>query len=306
MQDTLEAIIFGFKEILNYRIMKLALFIGVLVTLFWSLFAYLTWSSLVMFSSYFIDLVPFSMLRSNGAWIFSSFIWFSLILVTFALIMLFFGNMILEKISREKYSSFSLLIVFVSTIFWSIIWFYNGDVIHNAFTKLLNWLPFETVQASLAYFMSLYFVYSAIVATMLIVTSFYSETLLSHISSKEYPYDELLEENELQVGAHRARDIGIYLLVSVLAFPLLFIPILNFIVQLGLWIWLIKDTFVSDSVALLIKENEQELLEEHKVNFFILSSFTALFNFLPLFNILGPFFGEIAVFYYIKEIKKRK
>jgi len=82
MQNILEAIFFGFSEILNYKTMKKALAIGALVTISWSVIGYFVWGDLVSFAAYFIDLVPFSMLRSNGAWILSSFLWFSLVLMS--------------------------------------------------------------------------------------------------------------------------------------------------------------------------------------------------------------------------------
>ncbi len=304
MQNILEAIFFGFSEILNYKTMKKALAIGALVTISWSVIGYFVWGDLVSFAAYFIDLVPFSMLRSNGAWILSSFLWFSLVLVTFALVLAFFGNMILERVSKEKYSSFSLLVVFVSAALWSLIWFFKGSYIHAQFLKLLNWLPFETVEASLSYLMGLYFIYSAIIVTMLLVTSFFSETLLEDIRDKNFPYEPLLEEDEVKVSENRLLDILIYTVVSIAAFPLLFIPILNIVLQLGLWIWLIKDTFVNDSAALVIPKEKRAKLSEYKSGFIVISAVTSLFNFLPVFNIFGPFFGEITMFYYLKGIQK--
>ena len=304
MQNIIEAILFGFSEILNYKTMKRALAIGAIVTIVWSFIGYMVWDELVSFAAYFIDLVPFSMLRSNGAWILSSFLWFSLVLVTFALVLAFFGNMILERVSKEKYSSFSLLIVFGSAVFWALVWFFKASYIHTQFLRLLNWLPFETVQASLAYLLGLYFIYSAIIVTMLLVTSFFSEALLEDIRDKNFPYEPFLEEDEVKVSKNRVLDILIYAVVSIVAFPLLFIPILNFILQLGLWIWLIKDTFVNDSAALVIPKEKRAKLSEYKSGFFTISAITALFNFLPVFNIFGPFFGEISMFYYLKEIQK--
>lgn len=304
MQNILEAILFGFSEILNYKIMKRALAIGAVVTIIWSIIAYFIWGDLVSFAASFIDLVPFSMLRSNGAWILSSFLWFSLVLVTFALILAFFGNMILEKVSKEKYSSFSLLVVFASAAFWSLVWFFKGSYIHAQFLKLLNWLPFETVEASLAYLMGLYFVYTAIIVTMLLVTSFFSESLLEDIRDKNFPYEPFLEEDEVKVSENRLLDILIYVVISIVSFPLLFIPVVNFVIQMGLWIWLIKDTFVNDSAALVIPKEKRAKLSEYKSGFFVISAVTSLFNFLPVFNIFGPFFGEIAMFYYLKEIQK--
>jgi hypothetical protein len=304
MQNIIEAILFGFSEILHYKIMKRALLIGAIVTIVWSFIGYIIWDELISFTAYFIDMVPFSMLRSNGAWILSSFLWFSLVLVTFALILAFFGNMILERVSKEKYSSFSLLVVFVSAAFWSLIWFLKGSYIYAQFLRLLNWLPFETVEASLAYLLGLYFIYSAIIVTMLLVTSFFSETLLEDIRDKNFPYEPFLEEDEVKASKNRILDVVIYTFVSIAAFPLLFIPVLNFVLQLGLWIWLIKDTFVNDSASLVIPKEKRARLSEYKGGFIAISAVTSLFNFLPVFNIFGPFFGEIAMFYYLKEIEK--
>jgi len=248
MQNVIEAIMFGFSAILNYKIMKRALFIGLVVTLGWSFIGYFLWDEFVSIGAYFIDLVPFSMLRSNGAWLLSSFLWFSLVLVTFALVLAFFGNMILEKVSKEKYSSFSVLVVFISAAFWSTIWFFKGSAIHTQFLKLLNWLPFETVEASLAYLLGFYFIYTGIIVTMLLVTSFFSETLLEYIRDIYSPYDTFLKEDEIRASENRIKDILIYALISIVAFPLLFIPIVNFILQIALWVWLIKDTFVRQCI----------------------------------------------------------
>jgi len=304
MQNIIEAILFGFSAILNYKTIKRALAIGFVVTLIWSAIGYFLWDELVSFGAYFIDLVPFSMLRSNGAWILSFFLWFILVLVSFALILSFFGNMILERISKEKYSSFSLLIVFASAAFWSLIWFFEGSYLHAKFLRLLNWLPFETVQESLAYLLGFYFIYCCIIVTMLLVTSFFSEGLLEDIRDKHFPYEPFLEENEVKVSENRLLDVIIYIVASVIAFPLLFIPVVNLVIQLGLWIWLIKDTFVNDSAALVIPKEKRAKLSEYKSGFFVISAVTALFNFLPIFNIFGPFFGEISMFYYLKQIEK--
>ncbi|WP_434658402.1 EI24 domain-containing protein [Sulfurimonas sp. NW9] len=223
MQNIIEAILFGFSEILNYKIMKRALAIGAAVTIVWSIIGYFMWGGLISVAAGFIDLVPFSMLRSNGAWIFSSFLWFSLVLVTFALILAFFGNMILERVSKEKYSSFSLLVVFLSAVFWAVIWFFKGAYLHEQFLRLFNWLPFETVQESLAYLLGIYFIYSGIIVSMLLITSFFSEALLEDINEEHFPYEPLLQEDEVKASENRLLDIAIYTVVSIVAFPLLFI-----------------------------------------------------------------------------------
>ncbi len=304
MKNLAEAIIFGFKEILNYHTIKLVLLIGLAVTVLWSVIGYFTIDYLVSISNTFIDLVPFSMIRSNSAWMLASLLWFMVVIITFTLIHIFFGNLILEKVSKDRYSSFSLSMIVLSGIFWGGIWFFNSDVIHAKLLELLDKLPFDIVESTLAYLLSYYFIYNAIIVTMLIVTSFFSESLLKKINKNHFPESELLKENEFETSRNRVVDIAIFSVVSILAFPMLFIPVVNFIIQIILWIWLLKDTFVVDSAAVLIPKDKSEKLLEHKKSFFIISSITALFNFIPLFNLFGPFFGELSMFYYIKRLKE--
>ena len=306
MQDVMESIFFGFKEILNYKTMKMVLLIGAGVTLAWSVIGYFIWDILAAFGGYFIDLVPFSMIRSNGAWMLATFLWFGIVMITFALVLAFFGNIILEKVSKEKYSSFSLIIILVSALFWGVVWFFNMGYIHAQFLRLLNWLPFETVEAGLSYMLGFYFIYGAIIVSMLLATSFFSESLLGEVHKRHFKYDTLLDEDEVETSENRILDIGIYTVASIVAFPLLFIPVLNFIIQIALWTWLIKDTLVVDSAALLLKEHDKGKLQEHKAGIITISMVTTLFNFIPFFNIFGPFFGEITMFYYIRLLKRNK
>ena len=306
MQDVMESIFFGFKEVIKYKTMKMALLLGVGVILFWSVLGYMLWDFLVGFSAFFVDLVPYTMIRSNGAWMLATFLWLGVVMISFALVMSFFGNMILEKVSKEKYSSFSLYIVLGSALFWGAVWFLNLSYIQAQFLKLLNWLPFETVESATAYMLGFYFIYGGIIVSMLFATSFFSEKLLTGINKEYFPYESLLEEDEIETSENRLLDIGIYILVSILAFPLLFVPILNFVIQIALWTWLIKDTFVRDSAALLLREEEKVKLKEHKAGIVTISIVTTLFNFIPFFNVFGPFFGEITMFYYVRLLQRQR
>jgi hypothetical protein len=304
MLGVIESLFFGFEEIFKYSLIKKALGIGAVVTVLWSIIGFFIWDKLLNFGGYFIDLLPFSMLRANGAWVVSSFFWFVMVLITFALVVTFFGNAILERVSKEKYSSYTLLIAFVSAIFWTLVWFFFGDTLHSAFSRLFNWLPFETVERSVEYLLAIYFIYSAIIVTLLFVVSFLSEKIIKDVQQRVFPYDGLLQEDELEVGKHRLKDFILYAIISLVAFPFLFIPVLNFIIQIVLWVWLYKDTLVHDSAALVFNKEKEERLQEYKVGFFVISGVSALFNFLPVFNVFAPFYGELAMYYYMKEIEK--
>jgi uncharacterized protein involved in cysteine biosynthesis len=74
------------------------------------------------------------------------------------------------------------------------------------------------------------------------------------------------------------------------------------VVQVALWIWLIKDTISFDALSLTSKELDKTLLKEHRSAIWLIAAVTAIFNFIPIFNIFGPYFGEISSFKYFKEV----
>ncbi len=73
MKEIMHTILFGFKEILTWNTMKIALIIGVLVSVFWAGVGFLFWDHIVSLGARVVELVPFSMVRSNGAWMLSAF-----------------------------------------------------------------------------------------------------------------------------------------------------------------------------------------------------------------------------------------
>ena len=94
MRDAIHSIVVAFSEILKWQSIKIALLSGIIVTAFWAGVGYLSWDFLINLSSHIIEYVPFSMVRANGAKMLSIFLWFQLVLVTFALIYAFFGSFI--------------------------------------------------------------------------------------------------------------------------------------------------------------------------------------------------------------------
>ena len=303
MKDVMHAIIFGFKEILTWDVMKFALISGVIVSAFWAFIGYLFWGHIVTLGGSILELVPFSMVRSNGAWMLSSFLWFQVVLLTFALIFAFFGNFILRSVSKERYTSFSMMVVLLSAIFWALVWFFKGDYIYQQFLKLLTWLPFETIEKGIGYLIGFYLVYSAIVVSMVFIVSIFSKPLIKSIEKRHFPKDEVVSKHTFKSIGYTLKDSAIFTIISLLASPLLFVPIANILVLIALWVWLVRDTFRYDAASLLFEEVDKEKIKEHSGAAWTISFITALFNFVPVFNLFGPFFGEISMFHYLKTKK---
>jgi hypothetical protein len=305
MKRTIESIIFGFREILTWHIMKYALVFGLFVMGIWIGLGLYFWDVLNSLSMTLIGFLPLDMMISDGTWMMSTFIWLIMVLLTFALIYIFFGNFILTKISKEKYGLFSLLLMVISTLFWIIIWWFNNDLIHTKIEIFLKTLPYTTIEYSLAYLFTIYIVYNAIVITLLFMVNIFNKPLIKHLSTKHYD-GELEHNHTLQAFRYTIKDTIIFIGISLLAFPILFIPILNFITQVTLWMWLTKNTLQYNTASLVFDKLEEEKLKEHRGDIWFISFVTVLFNFIPIFNIFAPFFGEISMFHYWKSIQDEK
>ena len=301
MKNIIHAIIFGFKEILTWNTMKYALISGTIISAIWIGIGVLFWDNLIALSSHILGWIPFSMVRSNGAWMLSTFLWLQLILLTFALVFAFAGNLILRVVSKDRYSSFSLWVALGSTLFWSAVWFVKGDYIYQEFLKLLTWLPFETIEKGIAFLIAFYLIYNAIVVSMVFIASLFSEPLLVAVEKKHFNERKVKRDHIFASIGYTFKDSLIFLALSIVAFPLLFIPVVNIFTQIALWIWLTKDTMGYDGITLTSSEVTKEKLKEHRKALWFISFVTVLFNFIPVLNLFGPFFGEISMFHYFKN-----
>jgi len=304
MKNSIHAIIFAFKEVFSWHTMKYTLLSGIVVIGLWSMVGVMFWEHLMAMSSSIIDMVPFSMVRSNGAWMLSTFLWLQVVLLTFALILAFLGNFILRHTEKEKYSTFSMYVFLGSALFWGVVWYLKGDIIYAKFLTLLTWLPFETVEKGIAFLIGFYLLYNAVVVTMIFITSFFSEPLLISIEKRHFDGEEVRRDHLFRSLGYTIKDAFIFLFASLIAFPLLFVPVVNLLVQIALWMWLIKDTMGYDAHSLTYEKVDKTVIKEHRVSVWFISFITALFNFVPILNLFGPTFGEVALFHYFKSLQK--
>ncbi|SFV50828.1 Probable transmembrane protein [hydrothermal vent metagenome] len=305
MKNIMNSIVFAFREILEWHTMKYVLVSGIVISALWIGIGLFFWDFIINISSHILNWVPFSMVRSNGAWMLSAFIWLILILITFAIIFSFFGNFIMRYVSKEKFTSFSIWVALGSTIFWSVVWFFKGDYIYAQFLKLLTWLPFETIEKGVAFLISFYIIYNAIIVSMLFISSLFSEPLIILVEKKHFADDSVVRNNIFSSFGYTIKNTIVFIILSIIAFPLLFIPILNIFIQVALWMWLTKDTVSYNALSLTMENVNKSEIKRNKQAVWFISFVATLFNFVPVLNLFGAYFGEIAMFHYFKTLEQK-
>ncbi|HGZ71270.1 MAG TPA: EI24 domain-containing protein [Nitratifractor sp.] len=211
----------------------------------------------------------------------------------------------MRKLHINRYALFSLTIIALSGITWGIVWYFKGGVIHDELNRLLTLLPFETVEKANAFLILFFMLYNGMVVFALFTTSFFSKGIVQSIEFRCFKDVEVVRDNLFNSIGHTVKDTVIFALLSIVLFPLLFIPLVNIAVQFILWLFLTKDTLAYDGAALSYKDVSQAPIKEHKAAIWSIASVAVAFNFIPIVNFFGPLFGELAMFHYFKKLSQK-
>ncbi len=306
MRELLYSFFAGINEVIRGRTMSVMILFALISVGIWGTAGMLFLPQIVAFTDRLVDWLPFAMLRSNGAWMLSTFLWIQAIMITIALVSLLLTVTVYRKLPKEKYASAAFWTVFLTTVLWTVVWFYKGHDIYEAVLHWLTTLPFETVENGVSYLMVFYILYNAVIITMIFLVSLYSPVLLRRARERYYPFESMHTEAQMRSVGYTIRDTIIFVTASTLLLPLLFIPVLNVFVQLLLWLWLVKDTFTYDVGALFYTKDELENVKKYNGMLWVIAGVTAMFNFFPIINFAGPFVGEVMMFHFLVGLKSKR
>ncbi len=299
MNNIFYALIESFQTITKQNIAKFALLSGMGLLAFWAVIGFFIWHPLVNFTAYLLDFVPFALIKDNGVWMFSSVVFIQAIFISFAFIIIIFSSTIIKDSKKQKYLSYILSIAFSTILFWTIIWYVNHASIHTALTKILTWFPFKTIEQSVSYIFAIYILYSLFIISLLFFVSFFSKKILN--LGLNY---NINKNFEFKIIKRTIKDSLIYLIASIIFFPLLFIPVINFFIQILVWMWLSKDTIIFDIGTIFYnKEDIKNIKQQHKFSIWFIIFIASFLNLIPLLNIFSPYFGEFAMYYYFEGCK---
>jgi hypothetical protein len=305
MLELIEGFMEGIGEVLRWRTTVMIVIFASISILIWAVVGQLYWPQFLAFSDRLVEWVPFAMLRSNGAWMLSTFLWMQAIMFTVALLSLLLTVTLYRNLPKRDFTRAAGWLLAGATLFWTAVWLFKGEALYRHVLHLLSILPFDTVENGVSFLIILYFLYNAAIITMLFFTSLYSPLLLRRFREEVYPDESIRTEAELRATGYTIRDTLLFIAASLVLLPLLFVPVINIFIQLFLWVWLYKDTFTYDVGALFYTSEELRPIKKGNKTLWFIAAVTALFNFFPLLNFAGPFVGEVMMFRYLADLKSK-
>ncbi len=293
------------NDTLSWSIVKLALVVGIALAFIWIGFGNLFWDSVFSLSSHFISWIPFSILKSNAAFLIGGFVWFLVVLATYAIIIALFNVPISKMISPKKYEAFSVVLLILISIGWTLFAIENWDLVYKELAKLLTWFPFQTLQDGVAWLLSMLVFYNLYIVSMYIVVMIFNKPFLKIIALRDYGIE--YETNSIETSRFIktvCKDLSIFFIFLILSFPLFFVPFVNILIQLVLWTWFIKESYFLSAASTYATKEEIESLSELGSIKWLIAFLGSFLNLLPIVNIFAPFFTQTMFFHWVMQNRK--
>ncbi len=293
------------NDTLSWSIVKLALVVGIPLAFIWIGIGNLFWDSVFSLSSHFISWIPFSILKSNAAFLIGGFVWFLVVLATYAIIIALFNVPIYKMISPKKYESFSIVLLIVISVGWTIFAIGNWDLVYKELAKLLTWFPFQTLQDGVAWLLSMLVFYNLYIVSMYIAVMIFNKPFLNIIALRDYSLED--ETNSIENSKFLktvCKDLSIFFIFLFISFPLFFVPFVNILIQLVLWTWFIKESYFLSAASAYATKEEIERLSGHGTAKWSIAFLGSFLNLLPVVNIFAPFFTQTMFFHWVMQNRK--
>jgi|GEM_PF-517960 len=292
------------RDMLRWNVLRIALFAGIPIMALWIWIGYEVWGYLVDVTAMIISWIPFSIVKANGALFITFFLWFILVLVSFAAVTALVGPPLLRYFRQRTYYVYTFVTLMLLSAFWAVALMAKWDYIDSEIQQLLTALPFSTVADASAWLLAFYLLYNAFILTLFVLISLFRKKYLEPLRLKEYP-NVAIPDQRVKKRHHgrMLRDSILFVIFSVIAFPVLFIPMANVLVQWILWAWLYRESYFLSTCSLYCTPEDYEELKKHGAVAAGISLLASMLNFLPIINIFAPFFGQLMFFHWIMEHK---
>ena len=274
----------GFENLKKFK--NLALLNGVFWLLAWIGIGFVTWNDMTTFTARLLNFLPFSFIKSSGAFIIYSVLWLQAILVTIGIIFSLFN----EFIKKNYFLTISIGGVVIA--FWSGIFLFFEKEIVSYVEHLLTILPFNTIEELMSAFLAGLFYYMLFVATLSFSFFILSLKQLKNLAKEEYDV-EIKNFAFANLSFIVVRDFLKFIVLVIIFYPMLLIPFLNFIFITWLFAYMVKDTLFH-----IVSVFDKKVSNKEIWTIAVLSTFL---NFLPILNIFAPALGLLQSFYYTME-----
>ena len=297
--EIFRAIIFAIKDLGRWDIKILSLINGIVWLFIWVGIGYFSWDYIFPFTMHLLNLIPFSFIKFSGGYIIYTILGIQAILITIGILFALLNEPIEKALEKTHFHYLGITVGTIVILFWVFIFWFFKDAILGYIYHILKFLPFKTVEELIGAFLTVLYFYLLYTASIFFSFLFISIPKLKNLAKQEYPDIEIGHINYAKLIFILLRDFAIFFILAVILYPVMLVPVLNFLAILLLFVISIKESY-----HYLIKSMFHEKLSQ--IELWIVSLISALLNFLPVINVFAPAFEVLTLYHQALEKKKEK
>jgi len=202
----------------------------------------------------------------------------------------------LRDFMRPSILFMSLLPITLAAIFWAIIFYFFWGQIDALLITLLEHIPFISVdwaKSAIELLGGVFVYYELLIVTAVMVVGLIADRVVDKVNARSY------QLGKQGFGSLRGsmlislRSNLFFVILFVLFLPTLFIPVVNIIVHLFLWVVLIRAPLFYDAVAMVATREEfRQLKKNNRGRNFLIAVLAASLFLIPV----------IGVFIYVLQL----
>jgi len=203
----------------------------------------------------------------------------------------------LKDLFNKKIFFISLIPVIVAAIFWGIVFFIFHNEITNLIISLVKHIPFVSdggwIVTIVETIGGIFIYYELIILTSIMLVGVVADKIVEEINLKDYNLEQKGSSTITESIKISLKQNLIFIVLFVILLPTMFIPLVNILVNIVLWMILIQTPMFYDSLAIIATKDEFNILKKKDI------FKTKLITFLSVLLFLIPIFG---LFVYIIQL----
>lgn len=202
----------------------------------------------------------------------------------------------LRDFVRPKILFISLLPITLAAFFWGAIFYLFQGQIDAALSRLLESIPFisiEWAKSALGWVGGLFIYYELLIITSVMIVGLIADTVVDKVNARSYKLEKKGFGTLTGSILISLRSNLFFVILFVVFLPTLFIPGMNVVVHLFLWLVLIRTPLFYDSVAMIAtREEYSELRKQNRWRRFLVGLSSASLFLIPV----------VGVFIYVLQL----
>ena len=181
--------------------------------------------------------------------------------------------------------------VFISVVFLGVVFFIFSDNINQFFVWIVSYIPFINggfISSIVQGILGIIIFYELVLMMSVLFMAFIADSVVDRINKKHYHLKKLGFGTFLGSMTEAIKSNILFILLFIVLTPTMFIPFLNVLIHIFLWLVLIKSPMLYDSLAFYAAKDEFEKIKKSdRFKIWLLSFVVASLFLIPVFGVFS-------------------